>query len=217
MNLYPKNKLPLYDVQKFIIIFYLVGISGFLLPFSNKFFIQLTPFALVLCIYLLAIYHKKYTKNTLIVFATIFSLGFFVEIIGVQTGLIFGDYVYGASLGFKILNTPLLIGANWLFLSYTSVSIVKQFIVKDGFVLFLAPLLMLVYDFVLEQVAPKMDMWSWQNDIVPIANYVAWYIIAFVFVFLIQKMKIDTKNPLAAILFFSQFVFFVLLALLLNH
>ena len=35
------------------------------------------------------------------------------EAIGVNTGLLFGTYEYGANLGFKIFGVPLIIGVNW--------------------------------------------------------------------------------------------------------
>jgi putative membrane protein len=38
--------------------------------------------------------------------------GFFIEAIGVNTGLIFGNYVYKTTLGWKFLETPLIIGVN---------------------------------------------------------------------------------------------------------
>ena len=53
-------------------------------------------------------------------------LGFFIEVIGVKTGFIFGSYYYGAAMGIKILAVPLLIGLNWSILVY-STSLVVQY------------------------------------------------------------------------------------------
>lgn len=215
MELYPKKKLPLAEVQKFIVIFYTVGLLGFIVPFSKDLFIVITPFALLLNIYLLAIYHERYTLKEVLVFFFIFFSGYGIEVIGVKTGLIFGNYSYGNALGVKLLETPLMIGANWLFLTYAASGIGKYLKIKDRFVVIVAPALMLVYDLVLEQVAPKMDMWSWQNSDVPIRNYVAWYVIALCFVLILKVFKIKTKNPLSLILFACQFVFFIILTFLL--
>ena len=38
-TLYPKNKLPVKEVQKFILIFYVVGVIGFLLPWTKNLFV----------------------------------------------------------------------------------------------------------------------------------------------------------------------------------
>jgi len=216
MDLYPKNKLPIAEVKKFILIFYTVAIIGFLIPFTKDLFISITPFAIILCAYLLAIYHETYTKKDVFTFILVFVLGFFVEVIGVNTGLIFGIYNYGSALGLKLFNTPLLIGINWLFLTYTSISIAKSLKIKEGLIVFIAPLSMLVFDFILEQVAPNMDMWYWQNSIIPIKNYITWYLIGVCFVLLFKVFKIETKHPLAAILFTFQFVFFIFLTFLLK-
>ena len=40
-------------------------------------------------------------------------MGFFVELLGVKTGLIFGNYHYGATFGAKWQDVPYLIGLNW--------------------------------------------------------------------------------------------------------
>jgi uncharacterized membrane protein len=215
MELYPKNKIPLADVKKFIFIFYLVGLLGFMVPFTKTLFVQITSFALLLHSYLLAVYHSNYTFKDTFVFVLIFLLGYFIEVIGVKTGYIFGNYTYGNALGVKFLETPLMIGVNWLFLTYTATAITVGLKFNKWISLFVAPLFMLVYDIVLEQVAPKMNMWMWLNSEVPVRNYIAWYVIGFCFVLLLKVFKIETKNPLATILFISQFVFLTMLTFLL--
>lgn len=215
MELYPKNKIPIGEVRKFIVIFYIVGLCGFFIPFTKAFFISITPFALLLNVYLLAIYHEKYTLKYVLIFLLIFISGYCIEVVGVKTGLIFGIYNYGNALGIKLFETPLLIGVNWLFLTYTAISITEKLNIKKWLALFVAPALMLVYDIVLELVAPKMDMWNWHNSEVPLKNYIAWYIIAFCFVMLLNAFKIKTSNSLSAIIFICQFLFFTTLTFLL--
>lgn len=216
MNFYPKNRLQIQEVKKFVLIFYLVGLLGFLFPYSKDIFIKIIPPALLLSTYLLAIYHERYTRKSVLIFFLIFTLGFFIEVIGVNTGLIFGTYTYGKGLGLKVLNTPLMIGVNWLFLTYTSISLVEKLKLKQGFTILLAPLLMVLYDIILEQLAPKMDMWSWQGSTIPLSNYIAWYLFGVAFAAIFRIFRIDTKNPLANILFSCQFLFFVLLKFLIR-
>jgi len=215
MKLYPRNKLPVREVRKFIIIFYIVGILGFLIPFTRDVFIQITPLALLLAAYLLGIYHDNWNKKTVLGFALIYLLGFSVEAVGVNTGLIFGHYSYGSGLSIELVGTPLLIGLNWLFLVYTTLAIVDMLKIKGILSILLAPLLMLAYDLVLEVVAPLMDMWSWEDNTVPLRNYIAWYLLAVLFTSILKALKIRTKNPLALVLFACQFVFFIFLAIFL--
>ncbi len=214
MHLYPLNKLPIIHVKRFIIIFYIVGILGFVIPYTKELFIAITPLALLVNTYLLAVYHQEYIRKDVVIFTTIVILGYMVELIGVHTGEIFGTYKYGKGLGFKVFDTPLLIGLNWLSLTYLTVGIASSLKFGKAFTLFFAPLLMLLYDIVLEQVAPVMNMWYWQNAVVPFKNYMAWYILSFLFTGVLIIFKVRTQNPLSMVLFISQFVFFLMLILL---
>jgi putative membrane protein len=209
MKLFPKNILPEKNVKKFIVIFYSIALIGFILPFSRSVFIILTPFALLASTYLLAIYHEKYLNRDAVAFSLIFILGFFIEAVGVKTGLIFGEYSYGRALGVKLLETPLLIGVNWLFLTYAATSVSERITPSKLMQMILAPSIMLLYDLIAEQVAPHLDMWSFQSTSVPLKNYISWWIMGFLFIALLKCLKINTKNPFASILLAGQFLFFV--------
>ncbi len=211
MNLFPKNILPTKEVKKFIVIFYTVGILGFIIPWTHNFFIILTTYALLLSTYLLLLYHENYSKKDILVFLAIAVLGFFVEVLGVNTGLIFGSYKYGEGLGIKLFQTPLLMGVNWLFLTYTALSISDKLTKNTYLQLIIAPTLMIVYDMVMEQLAPIMNMWTWANSSIPMKNYIAWWLLGFLFTGILKRSKINTNNPLALLLFICQFIFFVVL------
>ncbi len=213
MELFPKNKYSLNRIKSFIISFYLVGFLGFLIPATRELFILLTPPALILSVYLLGIYHTNYNLKTVAVFVFVFLSGYFIEVIGVETGLVFGTYYYGKALGLKVFETPLMIGVNWLFLTYAASSIVKSLSSVKWVVVLSAPLLMVVYDIVMEIVAPKMDMWYWQDGQIPLQNYIAWYLIGVFLVSVLEVFKINTANKIAKTIFFSQFLFFVLLSI----
>lgn len=211
MKLYPKNSKSVAEIRKFVVIVYLVGIIGFVIPLTRELFKFLTPYILLVSVYLLAIYHKGWSKKELSLFLVIYMAGFLIEALGVNTGIVFGHYSYGKGLGLKILNTPVIIGINWLFLSYTCVS-VSNYLVKSPTIRFLmAPALMLALDSALEQVAPVLDMWSWSHGQVPVRNYIAWLLLATLFTALIRVFKINTRNPLSIILLGSQFLFFIAL------
>lgn len=203
------------QVSLFFVVFYAVGIIGLIVPYSFPLFVRLTLLALILSIIGLFVYHRSIKpKQDILIFAFIFFLGFIIEAIGVNTGRIFGNYQYGDALGLKLFNTPLFIGLNWLFLTYTGVSISEKLSGKISVQLLIAPTIMLVYDLVLEQLASKMDMWSWPNASIPMENYIAWWLIGFVFGCIFKLFKIDTRNPIALVLFLCQFLFFTVLFIL---
>ncbi len=196
----------------FLIIFYLVGIAGFIIPSTHQFFSSLTPLALLLSAGFLIWFHRpKFTIKMWLVFGFIFIFSFLIEAIGVNTGLIFGEYIYGKGLGVKLFETPLMIGLNWLMLVYCTKIIAEKISGNQTAKLFFAPFLMVVYDLVLEQAAPLLNMWSWAGEKIPVQNYISWYLLALLFHFVLQKTKIKFSNQLAAPVFVIQFLFFVVL------
>lgn len=195
----------------FFVVFYIVGIAGMLLPFSFLFFVKLIPVALLLSSIALAFFHKNFNSKTLLVFISIYIIGFFVEVAGVNTGLIFGDYTYGESLGIKLFNTPLIIGINWLLLVYITASVLELSKLTMLLKILFGAFLMLGYDLIIEQIAPILDMWTWQNNKVPVKNYVTWFLLALVFHTAIQVFKINTKNKLAPVILVCQILFFLVL------
>jgi putative membrane protein len=200
------------EVRIFVVIFYSVGLAGILIPSTHSLFLQLTPLALLLSAFVLFVFYPGgYEHKHALVFLFIFLAGFLVEVAGVQSGLIFGSYQYGDTLGFKLFETPVIIGINWLILIYLTASILERFTFLPVIKIVLASLLMLVYDIILEQVAPLMEMWTWQDGMVPFRNYMAWFVLSLVFHSCIKFFHIDTRNRLAMTVFAIQFLFFLLL------
>lgn len=204
-------------ISLLIIVFYCVGIIGFILPLTHRLFVKLIPLALLLSFVLLYIFHNTaITKKELWVFGVIYIIAFAIESVGVNTGLIFGNYTYGSGLGIKLFKTPLLIGLNWVFMVYTSASIVNTTKIPNGLKVVLASFIMIAYDMVLEQMAPQLDMWHWNNDKIPLQNYIAWFILALLFHSLLKNGRINLKNSIAGVLLICQFLFFVVLLLAVN-
>jgi len=202
-------------VSIILLIFYTVGIIGMVWDVSRPYFIHLTPFALLLSIGFLIINHTgKPGFKDLTAVLIIYLFGYFIEVIGVNTGLIFGEYVYGEGLGTKLLATPLMIGINWLMLVYITAAFFQSFGLKPVFVVLLGATTMLIYDLVLEQVAPVIDLWSWSGNTVPFQNYIAWWLIAVVMHSMVAALRIRLSNRVAMPVYIAQFLFFVILLLL---
>lgn len=212
--LYFKN-LPVKEASKFLFIFYIVGIAGFLFPISRDFFEILIPFSIVINIFLLILFHQPLNKKHILFFVAVALFTFIVEAIGVQTGVLFGDYIYGKSLPVKIFNTPLLIGGNWLLLSYGAVEIIRLNKSLRKFLPVLVGLLMTFFDFVIEPVAIKTGMWTWSFSSIPVQNYLMWFIVSVILASCFELFKIETKNKIAVRIFLFQFAFFVILNLFL--
>lgn len=203
-------------VAVLLAIFFSVGLVGMLLPATNGFFLQLTPLALVLSFTVLALSDESKQRGKLIAYLLfIYLSSYAIEVAGVHTGLLFGAYSYGDNLGVKLWETPLIIGANWFFLVYTTAAIFERIRMRGAMKILMASLSMLVYDIVMEQVAPRMDMWSWKEVAVPLQNYATWFAIAISFHIGLQLLKIKIKNGLALAVLLCQFILFLMLYLFL--
>jgi putative membrane protein len=201
------------QIRKFIWIFFSVGIVGLGMPWTRTFFTYLVPFNFLITFIIILITDKSDQKRLIPFAVAVLVLGYVIEAVAVNTGIIFGDYSYGSSLGPKIFGTPLIIGWNWIMLVYCSTIIVTGFTSHRYFISFLATVLMVVFDMVLEGPAGVLDMWNWDWAHVPIQNFIAWFIIAWLFNGALQLSKIRLSNPIAGTLFSAQFVFFLFLNL----
>ena len=201
-----------------IAVIFAVGIIGFSIPLTQNIFLHLTPLILLLSLILLFNYDIYNTsesqKKRIIFYSIVFAVGFLVEMWGVNTGDLFGRYCYGSGLGFKIEGTPLLIGLNWVIMVYLTSAIFSALRPNLLNNVVLPSLLMVAYDIILEQAAPKMDMWSWQDQVVPLQNFVMWGILALIFHALRYLMKVTDKNRMALPLFTIMLLFFIFVFLL---
>lgn len=141
----------------------------------------LTPLSLLLAIGVVFYYHTDWRRIVWLWFAFIIVSSFGLEMIGVNSGVVFGVYRYEDGLGVKWNGTPLIIGLNWLFLVYASRSIVVCRLHTAWLRIVTGAVLMIVYDLLLEWVAPLMRMWRFDGGYPPPANFITWFIAALVY------------------------------------
>ncbi len=193
-------------------VIYLVGgLAYYYLP-TRALIISLTPINLLFCLVLLLLAHGTIARKQILVFGLIALLGFFVELIGVATGVVFGSYTYGPVLGLKLFDTPIMIGINWIMLIYAIYSMFPDW-QRNWLFPFFGASLMVIYDLLLEYFAIKIGLWSWAQDVIPIKNYIAWYIISVVLFFIMQLSKQRISNPLSKYVLLAQLLFFIVVLL----
>lgn len=202
-------------VHKEILLIYImftVGIIGHLSSATEGLMLMLTPITL-LFLGTLVIYvsNKTSESNFIMWIISTYLFTFMIEVIGVKTGIVFGEYSYGKTLGLKMFDVPLIIGLNWTLVILGSIVFVKLFIDNIFISSFLASLIAVFFDFVMEPVAVKLDYWSWTYNIIPLQNYLAWFILAFISsaIFNLLKVKIGSKLPITYVI--AQLVFFITL------
>lgn len=202
------KQIPLY-----FIVFYIVGLILFAVPFTRELFISITAFTLLLVIGIVFYFHHQWNNKTFIVFASIILLSFLLEMIGVSTGKLFGNYQYDNGLGLKLFDTPIIIGLNWLFLVYASQSIASRISQKSISKIVIGATLMVTYDLLMEWVAPTMNMWHFTTPYPPIENFVTWFMAAIIFHTLLVVSNINVENKHARSLFWIQMGFFLIIAI----
>jgi len=194
-----------------LVIVFLVGLIGLNTPYQAE-FAALTPYTLILSTVLLLLNHREWNRYFAIFFLFTCISGFLIELIGIETGLVFGIYSYGSTLGYQVYNVPVIIGLNWFIMVYSSAMVSNIF----RFGIFIKSLigasLMVIIDYSIEPVAMSLDFWSWQDYIIPVQNYIGWFIVAFILNILFQSLRLKIFNNLAVAVFIIQYIFFFVLS-----
>jgi len=197
-------------IQKYgawvLLLFHVIGLVLFQIDPSNA---ELSYLTLYLCAIVLFLAESNVFR-AIIPLLVIFVGGYVVEFIGVSTGILFGNYHYGSALGYKFLSIPIVIGMNWFAIVVSSASIARRITRRISIQILLTALLCTLMDFLIEPVAMKYDFWQWQNDIVPVQNYIAWFIFSLVFA-AVYLLSSKTRNKPGEILWILWIPFFILL------
>lgn len=194
-----------------LIIVHFVGLIGLSIPDLHYIFLPLTPLNLLLTLVTFYKVNNEFSGKLLALSFLVFLIGFSVEAIGVGTGILFGSYSYGDPFGFKIYETPIMIGVNWLFLALSSYGIIRFFTKNSALLVLLPALLMVGLDFLVEPVAMKLGFWSWENDIIPFQNYAMWFATSIVIHGLILWFSPKINAKISFVIFGTQTVFFAVL------
>lgn len=195
-----------------IILFHVVGLIGFLMPFLRPLFLQIVPFHLLLMLFLLVINHHGRISKLLLFASIVMLLGFAAEWVGVHKHWLFGSYFYGKTLGFKLDGIPLMIGVNWFLLIYAVGVFIKKVPVKEAWLkIMIGVVILVVLDLLIEPVAIRFDYWHWLSGSIPIKNYVGWAIVSLFLISVFQYFNFRFQNNVAPALLIVQFLFFAVL------
>ena len=195
-----------------ISILYAVGITG-ILGRLHPDFIRLTPLNLLITLGLVLWHHPHWKQTTFLFILLTYLVGFGAELFGVQTGLLFGDYTYGEVLGWKVWGTPLMIGVNWVIVSYGAGVTVNRLAGNLHWLTkaLLAAALMVGLDLLIEPVAVEYGFWTWAGDHIPLRNYLGWFLVAFPLQAFFMYHLGAVRNKVGVALFIWQIIFFTIL------
>ena len=166
--------------------------------------------------------HRDRALLTWLGLAYVFT--FATEAVGVATGAVFGEYAYGATMWVQWLGVPFAIALNWcvLTLACNDLSIrllgpagEKQFLLKSVLLALASSVLIALYDVVIEPVAIALDYWTWAAVEIPLQNYLAWGVVAFIISLPLHLLRIRFTSPVLIVYLFAQLFFFAALNFLL--
>ena len=202
-----------YWIPRIMVLLHAVGVTGILAGYG-QYFLDFTAVNLLVN-GVLAFWADWEERHWTWVAA--FGGGIAVEIIGVQTGYLFGNYSYGTVLGPMVAGVPLILGALWwislMGCGWWTDRLMNRLqwgaetaggkLVRA----LIAATLMTAFDGLIEPVAIQAGWWAWEGVHVPWFNYTSWWGISFVFYLLPRQRRENIGTGLLVAIFVFFFVF----------
>lgn len=194
----------------FLILVYVSGTIGMRTAF-REWFVSLTAANLLLSAGLLLWYVPQWTLMRAVWCVWAAVIGFVAEWVGVNTGLLFGEYQYGTVLGWQWQHTPLLIAVNWMMVTYIANEVTGRWIPHGSAAgkAAVAASVCTGLDILIEPTAIRLGYWTWAEGVPPLQNYVAWWALSFLIALPWPAwMGKDHRNKVAPVLLCLQLLFF---------
>ena len=166
-------------------VLFAVGTAGHLVAHTLPWMLVLTPGFLLLTSGAVAVPSLAADGRRFALWAAgAYALTFAAEAVGVATGAVFGEYVYGPTLGWKIWDVPVIIAFNWVMVVNGAICIAGRILSLRAApgrriaLPLLAGAIAAAFDWVMEPVAIRLDYWTWAGGSIPLQNYAAWFVLA---------------------------------------
>jgi putative membrane protein len=186
-----------------------IGVFLYALGFEQV--IALTPLFLLMNLGLMW-YQWKGVPTLFKAWSIAYVIGFTSELIGVKTGLLFGDYVYGSVLGPSLFGVPLMVGALWALVASSIWSCLPAELGLRR-VPFMA-VIAVAYDIILEHFAVRFGLWAWEGSI-PLSNALGWFLVSGLIGLLYHRLSIMLpRTEISTIILPVHTLFFIFLILL---
>ena len=172
--------------------------------------LNLTPIHLFVMFALFLWANSYFSIKLIKAIIVIYLIGVLAEVLGVRYNMIFGNYYYGNSLGPQVLEVPLIIGFNWLTLSFATHGVSSYLFKNKTIITVFASILMVLTDYIIEPMAGALDFWYWVGGNIPIQNYVGWFFVSLIIHTILVKMNFKFNIKLCMALLLSQILFFTI-------
>ncbi len=199
-----------------------------IMHFDKALYTGFFPFLLLLNFVLLLWTQPRINKSFIFFVAIVTLSGLVVELIGVNTGFLFGKYHFSDTLGLQLANVPLLIGVNWFLIIYCCGMFMYALLNKifaltsaydDGSparikalsVILDGATLAVILDWFMEPVAMRLGLWQWATSRVPFYNYFCWLGISILLLSFFHYSGFSKQNKFAVNLFLIQLMFYLIM------
>jgi len=130
---------------------------------------------------------------------------FLLELVGVTTGIPFGEYEYAQSLGIKIVGVPLVVPIAWYAMAIPVLMLARSISKRPAIILFFATVGLTSWDYLLDPWMVGEGHWNWANPEpslpglpgIPITNYIGWIISTFILFLILDRFPRRSYRPLS--------------------
>jgi putative membrane protein len=193
-----------------LIVLHSVGLVGLNVERFQADFLSLVWINLLFVFSIVMSLHTRWNLNYAYFVGGVFGWGMLTEIVGVKTGMLFGAYHYTPLLGQQIGGVPIIIGLNWVVVTYCAGDIAKRIDPSPMLRVAFGALLMVLLDWLIEPFAIRYGLWVWDAGHPPLHNYIGWFAVGAVAQYLYHRWASEASNPVAGAAFVILALFFTL-------
>lgn len=143
-------------------------------------------------------------KQTVFSFLFVGLILYLCEIIGANTGIVYGNFVYNETWKPAVLGTPMIMLFVWATLIVESYTLASSFFKSSFAKILMTSVFLVVLDLVIDPGAVHLGMWHWHTGGIwygiPLSNYIGWFFLgilgALMLDALIKKNYFIHKTPL---------------------
>lgn len=124
------------------------------------------------------------------------GIGLGAEVLGLRTGLPFGEYAYSARLGPEVIGVPAIIALAWAMMSYPCLLAARRLTRHPVATAVVGAVALAAWDLFLDPQMVAAGQWAWTStdahlpgiDSVPAQNFLGWLLVSLVLMLLLDRL-----------------------------